>query len=346
MEADGNIIGECFILTPDKDLGKRLGVLFGIVEAYNINDAFIDGLWEAINDLKTEYYLPPFNLERGLEKRFEEAIARANRRIRSAVTQSIEEVDLRNLSAVLGISWEGRIFLTSTGRFKGLFVRRKKNGDLLIADLLSASADRKFKPEPDKLFANILSGELEDRDAMLFVNEEFLDFFSQTDLAEIALENPAEQTVKILENRLKEKVARKNFYALAIKPETPEEAAIENKSAEKPTAALVQNKAEIESADQEIIAEIKQPERQAANLETVKINQKIQTARQAAQPQQSIDRLLYTQVRTEKYLNPSTMPNWQKALIIIWGWSKVYSLKFFNYGKKTVIYLYKQFSNV
>ena len=104
LEADGNIVGECFVLTPEKDLDKKLGVLFGIVEIYNINDTFISGLWEAINDLKTEYYLPPFNLERGLEKRFEEAVARANRRIKNAVSQSIEDVDLRNLSAVLGIS--------------------------------------------------------------------------------------------------------------------------------------------------------------------------------------------------------------------------------------------------
>lgn len=339
LEADGNIVGDCFILTPEKDLDKKLGILFGIVEIYNINDTFISGLWEAINDLKTEYYLPPFNLERGLEKRFEEAIARANRRIKNAVSQSIEDVDLRNLSAVLGISFGNKVFLTSTGRLKGLFARRKKNGDLLIADLLGSSAERKFKPEPDKVFANILSGELEDRDALLFINEEFLDLFPQTELADIALANSADQAVKALEDKIREKVARKNFYALAIKPEQPEAKIIAEETT--PQAAMAADQeTPSELAEEAPLAKPERPAIAATDPETDKINRKIQAARQTAQPQQSLERLMHTQVRTERYLNPSTMPNWQKLLIILWAWTKKASLKGWNLSRQGATYLY------
>lgn len=316
-EADGNIIGNCFIAEPEKDLGQRLGILFGIIEIYNINDTFIDSLIEAINDLKTEYYLPPFNLERGLEKRFEEAVARANRRLKSAVSQSIEEVDLRNLSAVLGVAYGRKIYLTSVGRIKGLFVRRKKNGELLIADILNSSQEKRFRPEPDKIFANILSGELEDRDGLLCLNEEFLGFFSQTDLAEIILANNATETTATLEATLKEKVAKKNFYAIAIKPET------------EPIAEIL---AEEETANRLIPANA---DRLSAGLERDKINAKLKTAQKSPQPQQSIDRLLYTQVKTEKYLNPSSLPNWQKLLIIVWGWLKKTSYRSIILGKET-----------
>lgn len=303
MEADGNIIGNCFIMAPDPDLKKKLGVLFGIVEIYNNNDAFIDALWEAINDLKTEYYLPPFNLERGIEKRFEEAIARTNRRIKTAVNQSVEEVDLRNLSAILGIVYDSKVYLTSVGRIKGLFARRKKNGEPLIADILNNSQEKRFRPEIEKIFANIISGELEESDAILCLNEEFLGLFSQAELVEIALDNSALETIKNLETALQEKVAKKNFYAIAIKPEI---------EATTPTP----EKEAVSSTNHQITQPIDN------NHETTAINTKIQAAKKTAQPQKSIDRLLYTQVKTEKYLNPSTLPNWQKILLISWNWLK------------------------
>lgn len=323
LEADGNIIGDSFIVQPEKDLAKKLGVLFGIVEIYNINDTFVDAFLEALSDLKTEYYLPPHNLERGVEKRFEEALARANRRIQNAVIQSIEEVDLRNISSVLGISYENKVYISSTGRIKGLFSRRKKNSDLMIFDILAGSQEKTFKPESEKVFANILSGELSEKDALLFINEEFLGYFSQNDLAEITLSNSAADSLKAIEGSLKEKVAKKNFYALALCPDIT---ATEELAPESPLIITSAPAQTIKAATPVLerhrpVASVATPttpanQHQAATQELRnKVGQAIQ---HNIKPQQSIDRLIYTQVKTEKYLTPSLMPNWQKFLIIFW----------------------------
>lgn len=311
MEADGNIIGVSFIVSADKSLSDKLGTMFGIVEMYNANSGFADAFLEAIDDLRTEYYLPPHNLAKGVEKRFEEALARTNRRLQTAVTQSIEEVDLRNISAAVGILIDNQIYVASVGHLKGFFFRRKKNGELTIMDILAGDGDKHYRPEPEKIFANILNGELSDRDAIFLCNEEFLALFSQVELGEIALANPAAETAQFLDAALKEKVAKKNFYAIALRSDNLIE---ESPATEAKPAGSHQS----------------QPEKHSTSGHSGAISaaaSQSSIARSAARPakpqsQDSLNQLLITQVRTEKYLSPSLLPNWQKALLLAGGQMK------------------------
>lgn len=321
LEADGNIVGESFIIQPEKNLAAKLGVLFGVIEIYNANDAFLDGFLSAVSDLKTEYYLPPFSAEKSVEKRFEEAISRANRRIFAAINQSIEEIDLRNISAAVGLFHGNKIYLSSAGRLKGLFYRRKKNGEILIIDILSGNGESRFRPEAEKIFANILSGELTKRDALLLINEEFLGVFSQKELGETVLDHSAAEALKIIDSSLREKVTKKNYYSIAIAqaPEAEAETKIE--------APL----------DQAVST---RPFRGPAadSLPTGQIKTRIDpdtqprpAPRKTVPTQQSLDNLLYTQVRTEKYLIPSLLPQWQKILLVIWNTAK---RSFFYLGRQ------------
>jgi len=322
LEADGNIVGESFIVRTDNNSAAKLGVLFGVIEACNINDAFLDGFLNAVNDLKTEYYLPPYNIEHGVEKRFEEAICRANRRIFTAINQSAEEIDLRNLSAAVGLWHNNRVYLSSSGRAKALFFRRKKNRELLIIDILSGNGETRFRPEPERIFANILSGEISNRDALILINEEFLGFFSQKELGEAVLDNNAADAARTINDSLLEKIAKKNFYAVIVTPETAPETKTESIESIKPIIAAST------SADQSapIINRAKSPEPRAEQCIPASPPQKNNIP-----TQQSIDRLLFTQVRTEKYLTPSLLPPWQKILLV--GWTTIKNSSFF-FGRK------------
>ena len=329
LEADSNIVGESFIIQPDKNAAAKLGVLFGVIEVYNINDTFLDGFLSAIKDLKTEYYLPPFNLEKGVEKRFEEAISRANRRIFAAINSSIEEIDLRNVSAAIGLYHDNKVYLSSAGRMKGLFFRRKKNLELLIIDILSGNGEARFRPEPEKLFANILSGELQKRDAVLLINEEFLRVFSQKELGETALDNTAAEAIKSLTELLQEKVAKNNFYSIVIAPDKQMETDLP--FAAKAESALSADVSTKPFRDSGGIKNIINPIRGkiAADAMPLSPSRKAMPAGNALHSdagrhnvaggptQQSIDRLLITQVRTEKFLTPSLLPQWQKILLVI-----------------------------
>jgi len=320
FEADGNVVGESFIIQPDKNTAGKLGVLFGIIEAYNINDNFLDGFIGAANDLKTEFYLPPFNTERGVERRFEEAISRANRRILAAVNQSVEEIDLRNISAAIGLFHGNHVYLSSVGRVKALFFRRKKNQEILIIDILSGNGETRYRPEPEKVFANILSGEMSPKDGLLLMNEEFLGFFAQKDLGEIILDNNAQNSKSIINETLLEKIAKKNFYGIILAPETelaPEPVVMENTLIAADSSQAGRSGRQTAAADSNIkpISGRVPPEL----ITPRKIRQNVPT-------QRSIDQLLYTQVKTEKYLTPSLLPPWKKLLLIIWAAVKRNSL--------------------
>ena len=302
-ENDISASGEVFIIQPGKDLTDWLGMMFGIVEIYNANDGFVNNFLEAISDLKTEYYLPPHKIEHGLERRFEEALSRTNRRLQAAISQSIEEIDLRNISAVVGLIHGNKIYLAAIGRIRSWLFRHKKNSELLIFNILGES--QKLKPETEKLFANILNGELTQRDAMLFANEELMDFFSTNELGEMILKHPADEAVRLLEAELEKKNDKKNAYAVILKPQ----GLLQEKS---PATPIVK---------QPPTSRLAAPANRIGN-ETPQDNRSTPPPASPGEPQYSIDKLLYTQVKTEKYLTPSLLPSWQKILVLIWRWLK------------------------
>ncbi|MFA5124344.1 MAG: hypothetical protein WC473_00755 [Patescibacteria group bacterium] len=316
MEADANIIGSAFVVKPEKTLINRLGVIFGIVEIYNLNDIFIDRVLDAIGDLKTEYYLPPFD-DKKPERRFEEALARANRRISTAVSESIYPIDLRNLRIVMGLSLGNKIFLSHTGRSQALFFRQKKNGSLLILNILDTGEERP-KPEPEKVFSNIISGEITERDTLMVCNNEFLSLMSQNDLGEMLALAPAEEGIKKLEATLHSQPLKSNYYSVLLKSADFQLIA--------PTAATAMT-ATTEAATAET-AETVAPTKTPYQFDRMRVDNPRpagpgQTSPGESKTQSSLDRLLITQVRTEQYLTPSLMPAWQKFFFLLFKYFKI-----------------------
>lgn len=296
MEADANIIGSAFVVKPEKTLANRLGVIFGVVEIYNLNDIFVDRILDAISDLKTEYYLPPFD-NKTPERRFEEALTRTNRRISAAISESVHPVDLRNLRLVMGLTLGSKVYLSHTGRSQALFFRQKKDGSLLILNILDTGEERP-KPEPEKVFSNIISGEITPRDTLLLCNNEFLSLVSQNELGEMLSSTTVEEGSKKLETVLHSQPLKSNYYSVLLK------------SADLPSTAAAATPATTADSKQRI-----------AN--TPVASRQSQLTPKESKPQSSINELLYTQVRTEQYLTPSLMPAWQKFFVLVFKYSKI-----------------------
>ena len=319
IESDANIVGDSFICRNDERLEATLGVLFGIIEIYNINDFFVDGFLEAINDLKTEYYLPPYNPEKSPEKRFEDALARANRRIQTIINQSIEEVDLRRVSAVLGVAYGNKIFVSSLGKIRGLFNRRKKNLEVMILDILANNQNNQFKPAiNEKIFSNLLSGEIGPSDSIIFINEELSGLIPQHELAEQTLEQSPKQLLGFISDKITSLKLPKNFYAVFLKPATSETE--EEELTEEPILSTKPEQTTITAS-----AIVSNNNRNGNQLNRQDDSAPLSPqAKPTPRPdtQQSIDKLIRTQIKTERYLSPSTMPNWQKLFVVVWLWLK------------------------
>lgn len=303
IEGNSEVAGGVFVSEARKDLKSRLGTVFGLAEIFELPPEFSDKFFAIINDLETEYYLPPLENEYGLEKRFEECLQRANRRISKAFQETNFEINLENINAVVGLVVKDRIYLSQTGRINAFLFHRKQKHESLIIDILDQADEKKTKINPEKLFSNIISGAITKKDDLFFSNDAIFEHLSQNELMEIIGENtspiPAQQIKQILEDQ----GTNDNFYSLIFQADR--EAELNN-----------------------IATPLPQRRMNAA------------TGADRHAPDKSLRQLMSTQASTAQYLNPSSMPNWKKILIFIWQNIKKGTALFFKYlylGIKAVI---------
>lgn len=304
-----SIIGDAIVLKPKKDMGEQLGSVLAIIELIDLPNDIVDKFLDIIADLKTEYYLPPFNLEEGLEKRFEDLLQRANRRIYKAANESVERIDLKNINILVGLIHKNKIYLSQIGQVNAFLFHRKKRHDYAIIDILSETGNKKQKINPEKMFSNIISGAITLKDNLLFSNDSILQYLSQSEIMEIVAENSSLAAVKTLEETLSQQSDDDNFYAIIIQPETDEE--------EPPMATGKKSVVRERHDDIDIPS------------------------------QKSINNLIDTQSKTEEYLTPSLMPSWKKTLFLIWIGIKITIRFIFKYLKIIFVYLFvkiKEFS--
>jgi len=307
IESDNDALsGNAFVAQVEGALERKLGVIFGFAELYAMPDEFIDELFDILSDLKTEYYLPPFDIEHGVEKRFEECLQRANRRIFKAINNSASNIDFDSINAFVGLIHRNKIFLSYIGKANAFLFHQKKKHDCAIVDIVNQAEGKKQKNNPEKMFSNIISGEITEKDSLLFGNESILEFFSQTRLSEIVCNNDTASSSRQIQRELEAHRANYNFYSIIIKSSVS---------------------AELDEEDG-----VHEDESQKKKLE----------ASAVVAPEKSLNKLIDTQEDTERYLSPSAMPNWKKALLMIWDNTQKFSLFAFKHGKVAGGHLAKQ----
>ncbi len=215
-----DIWGDAFIARPSTELITKLGTVFGWLQLDSLPEQFNEQFLEIIEDLKTEYYLPPLETEYGVEKRFEECLQRANRRIHKIINQSIDEVELDQISSVIALIHKDKLYLSQIGTTNAFLFHQKKKHDHLILDIIKQTGDKKkVKTNPEKMFSNIISGELTVKDSLIICNSPILEFLSPNELKDIVTENTSLTAVKELEKILTSQTGQGNFYAIIIQPE-------------------------------------------------------------------------------------------------------------------------------
>ena len=291
-------VGDVFVAQPKPELKNKLGTIIGLIELFAQPDEFVDKFFEIINDLETEYYLPPFDNEGGLEKRFEECLQRANRRINKIINDFIIEIELKNINSFIGLISKNRIYLSQIGKSNALLFHRRKRHDYVIVDIFSQTGEKITKINQEKMFSNIINGTISEKDNLFFCNDSVLEYVSQNELMEIMAETDPFSALKEIERVLKPENKNNNFYAIAIES----------------TIKEIEDKKELPI-----------------------ISNSYQTSLAAViTPQTSINKLISTQEDTEKYLVPSMAPNWKKIIILlVSGFKKAIEL-FLKYFPKVL----------
>lgn len=214
---------KCHNFFPSSHQRKILGELLFMVEiklsGVNLSKSLTtaEEVFEIItNGLRTNYYVPETLRSDNLEEDFENALQKLNRLIhQEAMSSRNFENAIKNLNAVIGLSHEEKIYFTSVGSAQVFILKKNK-----IVDLIS----EEISPSVARTFSQIISGNLEKEDALIFSTPNFLDYFVFEKLSQIVNKlsgNEAAQKLTALLTNLSNKIS---VGALLLKKESKEEA--------------------------------------------------------------------------------------------------------------------------
>jgi len=190
-----------------------------------------------INGLRTNYYTPE-NLKESenIETILENALQKVNRLLyQEVISSKIFERFIKNTNALISVIKGDEVYFSLAKDARAFILRKNK-----IINLISG--EEKNYQTPAKTFAQIISGNLEKEDVLIFSTDNFLDYFTFEKLRENILKHPSKEISrnleKILEN-LKEKISLGAFLIKKEEKKIPE--IVPEKIEEKiPTKILVQ----------------------------------------------------------------------------------------------------------
>jgi len=211
-------VGDIFVAKTERTLLGKLGTVIGFAELFGAPERFQERFLEIVGDIKTEYYLPPFDTTTGVERRFEDCLQRANRRIGRALQESVEKVDVDNINVLVVLLHNSNIYISYIGTVNAFLFHQKKQNNHAIVDIISQAGDKRRKINPDKLFSSIISGSITNRDNLLFCNESVLEYVSQTELLATVCEKSAPTAAHYLQTVLAGGQTANNFYGIIVQP--------------------------------------------------------------------------------------------------------------------------------
>lgn len=221
-----------FISSNDKQSGQIL-IMAGI-------NAEIEGgkeiIKKIINEIKYNYFNIPSD---DIENILESTLQKTNFLI-SQIVKEQRENWLEKLNMVIIALKHPEIHFAKVGQMRAFLIGPKSIADIAGDNILSNAVN------PIKTFENILSGEVPDKQAVIFLSETVLDYISQEKIKKTINENKAKQAIKELEKLLKSAPHHIAFSSILLKNEDDEEKIIkeETKTEAKPKITKPQQEKE------------------------------------------------------------------------------------------------------
>ncbi|MCH7492787.1 hypothetical protein IID19_04375 [Patescibacteria group bacterium] len=209
----GNSLSTCHVFISSQSPAEEssLGQLF-ILSEITSNDKVNEDIIKAIQEeIKISYYNTD---DLNVEKAFEKSLESVNQRIADMVGDyDINWLD--RLHALAAVVTKDTIHFSYVGTSHAFLIRDEK-----IIDIISSTGETEqnaSKINPLKAFSNIISGELQTDDALLFCTSKLLDYFSMEKMKKIIVEQNPTQATATFERLLGANVNNATFGAVVIK---------------------------------------------------------------------------------------------------------------------------------
>ncbi|MFH1171803.1 MAG: hypothetical protein V1778_04680, partial [bacterium] len=201
-------IVHCYASQPTPLEERAMGRLFLVVEI-DTPDPQNPQLIEEIQRTVTASYYSSENFQ--IESAFERALQKTNEHLHGVIGEQLTSW-LQGLNMVIAVLKDTTLHFTVIGRMHAFLIHRQRILDILEGP--SGAPDE--QPSPLKIFTNIISGQLNLGDSLLFCTTSILDHLSQEKLKRLIGEQSAAGSVRNLETLLSEAEGTASFGALII----------------------------------------------------------------------------------------------------------------------------------
>lgn len=204
-----------FTASPTPLEEKNLGTLFAILEIDSQGQVNEEILNIIIDEIDNHYYQSE-SFE--VEGAFETALQKTNLRLQEVVGEIGEEW-LQQLNVVVGVQKGEQLVFANIGRVIALMIYHGR-----VVDVLDTTHAKAQDINPVKIFNNIVAGEVNDDNVLLFATETILDYLSKEKIKRILLDKDGDETIDEFHTLLGEDTGTTNFAALVLrKIITPQE---------------------------------------------------------------------------------------------------------------------------
>ena len=154
-----------------------------------------------------------------VENIFEAMLAKLNIEFSNYLKDNKNKVDLKTLSLSIGVAYNNEIYFSQLGNNKAFVVYKKEDNyeTLKLSQDNDNEEETINKPPLDKLFSNVISGEIPSGSFFVLSNETLSEYISSETFKDIITNLPPLGATEQIKNKLKEINARVSFSGIIIK---------------------------------------------------------------------------------------------------------------------------------
>ena len=195
-------------LSPTNDYLGQLLIISEIKDADEQNKKIVK---QIIDETNTHYFN---SIARDSEKALEDALQKVNFSLSETIKQTSKKW-LKSSNTIIIALCKQDVHFSKIGKINAFLTSGKE-----ITNIIEGCGEEEVNPV--KIFANIYSGNIPDKAAIIFLTENILDYIAQDKLRKLAIENSTTAAMSQIEEILKKGPRDKSFGCLLIKRDKEE----------------------------------------------------------------------------------------------------------------------------
>lgn len=217
-----------FISEPNKNQEDKMGRLFGILEINTPSRENGPIITQLINHLEDTYYSKAEAEKTNIETAFEQSLEEANLKFQQILKEkqfylvgNLNEFTIKEkINLVVGVIKDKKIHISYLNNI-GIFLIHKTKQDYKLIDIKKTSKDDESKKteeeeKSNKLFDNVLKGEINPDDFLFVANSTFMDYVSLERIRKTITSLPTHKAAEYFKNSLLQHEGH-NFAAIILK---------------------------------------------------------------------------------------------------------------------------------